>query len=238
MNKIITSCLFLFVMTVEAAFPITHVYFARLYLKQFPQYSQEEQKVFYIGTLFPDIRYFGKCDRKDTHYDSMTLKEVLDEPNPFMAGMKFHSYVDIVRENYAVKEKVYDHFKNDPHLQTHLKAIEDEILSEQGNYADISYMMGDILPEELNHCATEEVVRKWHQALAFLFITSPTTAFQMAALSGKGFIELSPEEIQEWSKSLKKDAQDEDMQLWIKKLTAHFNQLFLEAEGGPGNLCP
>ena len=228
MNKIIFSFIFLFLTSIEAAFPITHVYITRLYFKQFPKYNHEEQKAFYIGTLFPDIRYFGKCERNETHFDSVTLKEVLEETNPFIAGMKFHSYVDIVREELVVKENVYDRFKKDPHFHTHLKAIEDEILSELGQYADISYMMGDILPDELNTGVSDAVIRKWHQALAFLFIASPSKALQVAALSGKGFIDISPEEIQEWSKTLKKESQEEEMQLWVKKLIAHFNELFVK----------
>lgn len=231
MNKIIVSFIFLFLTTIEAAFPITHVYITRMYFKQFPKYSQEEQKAFYIGTLFPDIRYFGKCERNETHFDQVTLKEVLEETNPFIAGMKFHSYVDIIREELVVKENVYDRFKNDPHFHTHLKAIEDEILSELGQYADISYMMGDILQEELNTGVSDATIRKWHQALSFLFIASPSKALQVAALSGKGFIDLSPEEIQEWSKTLKKEAQEEEMQLWVKKLVAHFNELLQKGEG-------
>jgi len=228
MNKLIISLFFIIAISIDAAFPITHVYLTRMYFKQFPRYTQEEQRLFYIGTLFPDIRYFDKCERSETHFDSVTLKEVLEESNPFIAGMKFHSYVDIVREELVVKENIYDRFKNDPHYHTHLKAIEDEILSESGQYADISYMLGDILPDELNTGVPDSVIRKWHQALAFLFIASPSKALQVAALSGKGFIDLTPEEIQEWSKTLKKEAQEEDMQLWIKKLAAHFHDLFIE----------
>lgn len=230
MNKLLLSLVVLFFSTLDAAFPITHVQLTRMYFKQFPKYNQEEQKIFIIGTLFPDIRYFGKCERNETHYDAVSLKDVLEETNPFIAGMKFHSYVDIEREALVVKENIYAHLKNDPHFHTHLKAIEDEILSEQNEYSDISCLMGDILPEELDSGISEATIRKWHQALAFLFMASPSKALQVAALSGKGFIDLTPEEIQEWSKTLKKEAQEEAMQLWVKKLLFHFNELLQKEE--------
>ena len=90
----------------HAAGPITHAFLAELFFKQFPKYDSEEQKAFRLGTLFPDVRYLGTIPREETHFPEMTLEEVLEETNPFLAGMKFHSYVR--------KERVETVSKRDP----------------------------------------------------------------------------------------------------------------------------
>ena len=91
MNKYILSFFLSFCFLLNSALPVTHVYFTKMYFKYYPKYSAEEQKLFLIGTVFPDIRYMGDCDRGDTHWDTISLKEVLEETDPFIAGMKFHS---------------------------------------------------------------------------------------------------------------------------------------------------
>lgn len=227
MNKFILSFFLSFCFLLNSALPVTHVYFTKMYFKYYPKYSAEEQKLFLIGTVFPDIRYMGDCDRGDTHWDAISLKEVLEEADPFIAGMKFHSYVDIVREDLVVKEGMYPKLKTlvaSDNIHTFLKLAEDEYYIHDGSYAEIPNILAEVLPQEIETGIPEKNIRKWHQAIVFLFISNPAQALQFAALSGKTILNITPEQMQIWNKCFKTVVQDELIVSWCKKLSFHFEE--------------
>lgn len=224
MLKLLLSLLFLTV-NLDAAFPVTHIFITRIFFKYYPKYTPEEQQAFIVGTLFPDIRHMADSDRSETHFEPMPLEDVLNEPNPFIAGMKFHSYVDIERDRLVDQVKIYDQLKKYvPSHQNHtfLKLVEDEIAAIQGNYTDVSVMMATIYPEESRWGFKEKTLRKWHQALSFLFMTSPSQSLSLACLSGKGFMDLSYEDIQNWNRLLKPASKDEGLIEWMDIMGHHF----------------
>lgn len=66
---------FLFI-SLEAAAPNTHVYFAQQWI-DIHQMPEEDQNAFIIGTLFPDIRYLGTISRDKTHEKGVTPEKIL-----------------------------------------------------------------------------------------------------------------------------------------------------------------
>lgn len=228
MLKLLLSFILFTCFSLEAAFPITHVYITRIFFKYYPKYTLEEQQAFIVGTLFPDIRHLADSDRSETHYESMPLEEVLKEENPFIAGMKFHSYVDIERDKLVDSLHIYEELKKyvpPSHNHTFLKLVEDEIVVTEGSYSDVSVVMATIYPEELRGGFKEKTLKKWHQALSFLFMTAPSQALSLASLSGKGYMDLSYEEIQHWNKLLKPASKDEVLIAWIHRMGEHFEEL-------------
>lgn len=214
--------------SLEAAFPVTHAYLAKQYFKHFPGYSPEEEKLFLVGTLFPDIRYLGEAARNETHFDQMTLQEILEEPSPFIAGLKFHSYVDIIREDLVVEMRMYDQFSlpTKGHEYSFLKLVEDEILYGQEDWGGMVSLFWPLYPDELQWGMQTATVEKWHRILRVFFVNDPHVTIQILSFFGKGMMGMSSDEIHEWKELLPSLAQEETMQTWVRTLVEHFDSCF------------
>ena len=80
------------------ATPITHVVLAAKIFDNI--FKDKIKKDFFIGSLFPDIRYLKVIDRDKSHFENLKLKDLKNDDS-FLAGVKFHSIVDIARENLS-----------------------------------------------------------------------------------------------------------------------------------------
>lgn len=83
--------------------PLTHHYFAFLFLSRM-SYTEEESRAFLAGNQLPDIRYLVDPQtneplfpREQTHPKVASLEEVINCTNPYRAGLLFHSYIDVLR---------------------------------------------------------------------------------------------------------------------------------------------
>lgn len=75
--------------------PVTHIVLAD---KLFDRYfSGKDRRAFYVGTLFPDIRYLGVIGREQTHLPVAGIAEVA-ENRAFRAGMLFHALTDKAKQ--------------------------------------------------------------------------------------------------------------------------------------------
>lgn len=146
--------------------PVAHIILALLMLpKHFPDKNPKE---FIIGTSFPDIRYFGKISREETHTKEVTLEMVQKEPSSFKAGMLFHALVDEVRCAYMEKQNIYNIIPKDRYSDTSLKYFEDILLYEKiKNWDKIISYFDTILYEETAFGIPEKQIKNWH-----LFIKS------------------------------------------------------------------
>ncbi len=210
----------------EAAAPVTHAYFTKKLFEQYPKYSYEEQQAFMLGTLFPDIRHMVETAREETHYENVTLDEVLNESSPFIAGMKFHSYVDEQREAFVIEQKMYQKLAHlsDDHLWTYLKLVEDEMLHDSYHWDDICLTLQTMAPEELQMPFTYAQVNKWHKMLTLIFVNPPSRMLNMFALCNQSFAGVSKNEIKDWNKTLSTTAESEVVQEYMKGLKNLFDQ--------------
>lgn len=211
-----------------AAGPVCHAHLSERFLEHFPKYNQEERKAFLIGSLFPDIRYLSKINRDDTHFDPVSLQDVLEEPSAFMAGLKFHSYVDITREEYVVREKIYDQFADASirNFCTFLKIVEDEVIFDRRtDWDDCVDMLTSIDPEELQWNINEATIRKWHDVLTLFFTVPSSTVITLLKASSQeaGFVK---EDLSCWSKYITLAAQNLKMQCYVSNLLDHFEEKF------------
>ena len=150
------------------AAPVTHIVLTdKIFDKYF---SDKNRKEFYIGTSLPDIRYLGVIERSKTHFDNLTIK-YLQTLSSFEAGLKFHSLVDVIREDFMEAKEVYGYLPKTPLAIRALKFSEDKIYyNQRSNWQDIAEIFGTILPEEVALGIKVEDVKKWHAILAQYFI--------------------------------------------------------------------
>lgn len=184
------SLLFSFLcLSIEAAGPVTHAYLTRKFFISHPQYSPSAQQEFMRGTLFPDIRYLGHVSRTKTHFEEVTINDILEEPSPFIAGMKFHSWVDITRSHYVNAVRIGSALSTtiDPKLSyTYLKLLEDQLVYEKEGWDDCCGYLLEISPEELAYGMDKETIMRWHGMLALFFKSSPSTVLTLVSYFGSG----------------------------------------------------
>lgn len=155
------------------AAPITHIILTE---KVFDIYfSDKDKKSFFVGTSFPDIRYLGTIDRKETHYTDMTLREVQEETDSFTAGMKFHSLVDERREDFMQSQNIYEYIPESSQKTRALKILEDSVLYDMfKDWETCSMYFDDPLPQEGERGVSRKVIQKWHTMLQAYFAQKPT----------------------------------------------------------------
>lgn len=165
---------------------ITHIVFAdRAYEKHF---SHFDKKDFFIGTVFPDIRYLSGTSRRVTHIDEPTIQSTIAQPTAFLGGLHFHSLVDHVRQQFMVKTGLFEHYPKDDSTNRPLKCYEDELLySKVGNWEEVIDYFDNILPEELSYTIGNEHVRQWHNILQKYFARQPDNESNIGFFKSLGF---------------------------------------------------
>lgn len=152
---------------------ITHIAIAH---KMCPTYlSHFTKRDLFIGTVFPDIRYYARIDRDITHVYDITLDDVVREKSAFMAGVKLHCLVDLVREDYMHKNGMYDRFVTGENKHAIPKLVEDELsYGDVPNWDEVIAYFDDILAEEEAYPVTADQIRGWHTSLQDYFSQPPS----------------------------------------------------------------
>ena len=173
--------------------PITHVV---LSLKVFDKFfgGKDVQK-FIVGTSFPDIRYLGVIERDKSHFENITLHEILTLDS-FYAGLKFHSLVDKVREAYMVKNDYYSLFPQSKMITQAQKMLEDRLIYDKISdwKAIIKYFEG-VDEEEIKLTKSVDHIKKWHKFLADYFSAKPNDENNIEFTVDLGFPKEQAEEM-------------------------------------------
>ena len=223
------------------AAPVVHVCLAELYLKQCqPTYTKKDKEAFIIGTLFPDIRYLARIDRKKTHSEGVTLKNVMQADNPFTAGKLFHSYVDEQRRKIALKENIWDHLKNIPanmpgysgasskfSKDSFLKIIEDELCYTTLDAHHTITTLKSYHKEEEKFRIPYYTIRAWHRNLRSYFRQSPLALLKERIRTKRGYFGWSPARVKECYNLMQSYTQDEKVISYVKKLRASFERMLV-----------
>lgn len=214
---------------IQGAAPATHVYFAEQYLRICkPSYTAKEKASFIRGTLFPDIRYLARIARTKTHVKGVSLQEIKNTKDPFVAGKLFHSYVDEQREIVAQREKIYDHFALfGRHKSRFLKILEDELY-----YPKIDRLA---TLEALNsYDATEKksgvpfyTVKAWHRHLRTYLKQSPVALFNERIKLKKGYLTLSASLVSLMATFITDYKQEPFVKKYYRALTKEFSKLLV-----------
>jgi len=143
------------------AAPIAHIFLA-LQMLIGPFKGLFNEKEFIVGTSFPDIRYLKVIARDETHFEHVTLEDIMQEKNSFKAGMLFHSFVDEQREEYIVAQGFYKKLADFKFVTQALKFAEDEILRQFFDAAPYLFYFNEIIAEEKAFNIAEKDIKRWH----------------------------------------------------------------------------
>lgn len=185
------------------ASPITHIVLAdKVFDKFFPD---KNRKDFFIGTVFPDVRYLGCVKREETHLPQVSLKEIQNEKNSFMAGFKFHSLVDIINTKF-----IYSGPFANSYSKYYVAAgfIEEELFYDKiSDWNEIIDFFDNILPEEkeFNINIKNIDIKKWHQIIQNSFCEVPNNGSRREISKAVNFSEDTISKILKTTEELKRD---------------------------------
>ena len=161
-------------MVKNMAAPITHIALTEKIFDKF--FKDKTRKDFFIGTLFPDIRYLKVISRKKTHYDNLSVVDLRNDES-FSAGVKFHSILDCSREKFIIENDIYSLCPKSKYITQSLKILEDEIFYQYvKNWNVYINYLNEILQAEKNYGIAEKDLRKWHSLLQQYFRKQPNSS--------------------------------------------------------------
>lgn len=177
------------------AMPITHVALAaKVFDKSFPDKTRKD---FFIGTLFPDIRYLEVIDRSKTHFSDLKIID-LEKEDSFSAGIKFHSILDVAREKFIVANNVYALCPRSQYSTPSLKIVEDIIFYERiADWGVYIKYLNEILPSEENFGIAKKDIQKWHVIMQQYFKKQPDEQTVANFIPSIGFSDKVAREINE-----------------------------------------
>jgi len=177
------------------AAPITHIALTEKIFDKF--FNNKTRKNFFVGSLFPDIRYLKVVDREKTHFDNLTVADI-EKDDSFLAGVKFHSILDIAREKFIVANDIYSLCPKSKYITESLKILEDEIFYQHvKNWSEYIEYLNEILPNETDFGVDEKDVQKWHSLLQQYFQKQPNEQAVTDFTIGIGFSDDVAREINE-----------------------------------------
>ncbi len=219
-----------FISLCSAGCPVSHAALAKKFWDHFPQFDNKQKSDFIAGTLFPDIRYLVNIPREVTHYENISLDQVLNAPTAFQAGLLFHSYVDDRREIFVIESGIYDYVSqfDCPKIATQLKLAEDEILYGKGDWKAYRAALKKIHPEERLFGIVETDLQKWHLLLDYSFSYSPASIMWYLSTMGYGAMDVTEDEMDMTYEKHKVLSKDPLIIEHTEKLMSHFDLLFAE----------
>jgi hypothetical protein len=232
--KALFFSIFLFASSLTAAGPITHVVLAERYFIYQAAFSGERDE-FLRGTLFPDIRYIAQIARSDTHEKGVPLASIKTQ-TPFIAGEKFHAYVDEERERFAASSGISRHIAfryriPRVELDTFLKLVEDEILYSGFDEGSISPALFHVSSEEHSGPIPFAQVIKYHFFLSAYFSVPPHQTLDNLIALKKGFFNVPYEITLVWKERLPRVTQDPRVRQYVVNLLNHFDAAFRADSG-------
>lgn len=208
-----------------------HVVLGERWLAAFgTHYSEQQRKLFLLGTVFPDIRYLGVIKRGKSHFKGVTLKEVYQAPTPFQQGVLFHSFVDEYRNRW-IKQKISKMDKIPKQgRQIFLKLVEDEILCPQYQWGEFRGFLTTIADQEKAYDIDLAALTQWHAILAIYFSTSPSFILSQFGLFKQEFLTIDAATVKEWSLLLIQCAADPFFREYVNHLLQAFDDLLQESK--------
>ena len=182
---------------------ITHVIYGQRVLDRFLDSGKNVNlRDYFIGTLFPDIRFLGTVSREKTHVTPPSLDDLFSIKSSFYKGFYMHLLTDTERERLLDKFGFYKFFPVEQNVQRASKLLEDILVwRHRENWKEIIDYLDNVLEEELEF-TDEQTVRRWHQILATYFQKSPSIDSAISLAETLGFPENLLTDIIRWMKKI------------------------------------
>jgi len=172
---------------VNMASQITHIAYANVVRKKFLADRHIGEAEFYVGNVFPDIRYLGEISREKTHPDNPTVEKLLKINDSFELGAYCHVLIDHERERALRKLGFYDLFHRSNFLSYAMKFVEDEITYPRvKKWSEIIPYFDSVVDEEVKLVPQKSVVR-WHGLIQDYFSKPPNEGTVTNFIKGLGF---------------------------------------------------
>lgn len=153
---------------------ISHVVYASKALKTILKDRKVNEKDYYLGTLFPDIRYRAKIDRNLTHFNPVDIGDLTNAKNDFELGMLVHSLVDIERENIVKDSGIYSMLPSEIGIYTFVKLVEEKYTYPlYDDWSKVASYLDEVCADEVR-LIDKTTVYRWHTILQNLFAKPPT----------------------------------------------------------------
>ncbi len=199
---------------------VAHIVYAarvRVHLK-----DQVKNHLYWIGTLFPDIRHLGIVSRHRTHAATVALNTLVGQDD-FETGTRVHAWVDATRQRFLDEANIKELLPWHPFVPHALKLLEDELLySSFDDWDFIGRLLNKVYDEELHFVSAPERVQVWHGVLKDYFESAPTDLSRYKLSLAIGLTEQSAEEMNNVVKTLR--AQKE-VQPLIERFLHHLEYL-------------
>jgi hypothetical protein len=129
-------------------------------------FKGKDKQEFFIGTLFPDIRYPTGLGRDETHFKNPSLDQIKKD-GPFWAGLKFHSYLDLKWQQYMDDRGYKDLISRDSdQLDRSIKLYQDQLLYDKiSNWNKFSGYLNKTLLDHQIFGLKKSQIENWHKAL-------------------------------------------------------------------------
>ena len=152
-------------------------------------FSKFDNKQFVLGTSFADIRYLGVIEREKTHYSGITLRQIQAEEDAFIAGLKFHSLVDKIREDYIISHDIYSRLPKSDYISQAMKVCEDMYIYQKcSSWAQYETYFESPITQEEHFLSDVGAINIWHKIVQLCISKQPTietarTVFDQLKLS-------------------------------------------------------
>lgn len=155
---------------------ITHLFYTEKIYNKFLSDYIKDKKEFFVGALFPDVRYVAGVDKTVTHFyydyergfnrDAIYINK---NDSDFICGLKMHNLIDHIHtETIRNNKDFHDIHEKLRHLRAAFLMLEDDIHLKEILYLDqYKTFFNDIIDPEINFNIniTKEHTDKWHRLL-------------------------------------------------------------------------
>jgi len=192
------------------AAPATHIILAKVVKdKYFPHI---DEKKYYIGTSFADIRYIANIDRNLTHFYNINNPLDITDTSPFMIGLKVHSFIDEKRVKFMRDNGLFELISEGYLTSQITKVYEDIILYDEiKDWAMYRNFFKELLPDEKEFPIPEIALLKWHKIIEFCISNKPTEDSAVKFLNSKLQKKDNEKEIRDTLQILKKNKKIRDL---------------------------
>jgi hypothetical protein len=237
MKKAFTLCLgiLLYAQTLSfSASPLFHAVIAEKYIQICEKdFDEEQKKAFFLGTLFPDIRYLANLSRKSTHEPDVTLEQIYATQDPFLKGMRLHVLTDEVRVKFVKEQQILRKLTDAPgDTVLNLKFLEDEILysfREKGASLYICDYFLSFADGELQFNVPQEILTYWHNLNSDYFSQRPSDALAHLISNQHGFSTVSLQSTQDSHIAMKLYEDDQEFKNYVLAALKEFERIFSES---------
>ncbi|HOY56090.1 MAG TPA: hypothetical protein PLH37_01570 [bacterium] len=146
--------------------PFSHLVLSDIVLKKNNQIDNINESHYFIGSVFPDIRYLAKLPREKTHLaignSELIFNKLKQESNYFEKGILAHLYVDQIFLEYFNDYLT----QNKNSYYPILFLLEQKVFNDFGLAEKFAPYFDSVLIDEANKYSINiEIVKKWHSLI-------------------------------------------------------------------------